>query len=177
MNLILIKPSKEYQSLIVDMLDEWTKYNASHPEANGSPRAIFCCDYHDFDNYIEYFKRQITDPEPNRVAATTYFALDLDNNIIVGACQIRHYLNESLRFEGGHVGDGIRPSCRNKGYGKEILRLALKECKKLGIKEVMISCNKDNIASKKCILFNGGIFENEVLSEGELIENYWIYCK
>ena len=38
---------------------------------------------------------------------------------------IRHYLNGYLLREGGHIGDGIRPSERRKGYAAAMIRLAL----------------------------------------------------
>ena len=157
------------------MLDEWSEYNATH-DTDLSPRAIFR-DYHDFDTYIEAQRKQETDPEPNRVPGTTYFALDKERNIIVGACQIRHYLNEDLRNGGGHIGDGVRPSERRKGYATEIIHLALEKCRELGIKEVLISCNSDNIGSRKSIINNGGVYEETVLDDGEPLEKYWIKLK
>ena len=88
---------------------------------------------------------------------------------------IRHYLNEALLKEGGHIGDGIRPSERRKGYATEMIRLALIECRKLGIDRVLMTCEKNNIGSAKSILKNGGVLENEfVNSEGCVEQRYWI---
>jgi predicted acetyltransferase len=100
--------------------------------------------------------------------------LDLDRNIFVGAVNIRHYLNESLLFDGGHIGDGIRPSERRKGYATAMIQLALDECKKMGITKVLMVCDKDNIGSAKSIIKNGGILENEIYSDGVLQQRYWI---
>lgn len=56
-----------------------------------------------------------------------------------------------------------------------MIRLALEECKKLGIKRVLMVCFKDNIGSKKSILNNGGILENEIPAEnGKIDQRYWI---
>ena len=172
MDLVLVKPSYEYKDLIVDMLDEWVEYNQTHI-TDHSPRAIFK-DYQDFDVYLENFVKEEIDPKPGYVPASTYFALDKERNVIVGACQIRHYLNESLNSGGGHIGDGVRPGERRKGYATEIIRLALQKCKELGIKEVMISCNDDNIGSKKSILKNGGVYDRSTLDDGKVLEIYWI---
>ena len=39
-------------------------------------------------------------------------------------------------------------------------------------------CNKENIASAKTIINNGGILENEILSEkGTIEQRYWINLK
>ena len=116
------------------------------------------------------YKRQ----EDGFVPDSTFFCLDEDRNIIVGAVNIRHYLNEYLLKYGGHIGDGIRPSERRKGYATKMIGLALEECKRLGIDKVLLVCDKDNIGSAKSIINNGGILENEVLEEGKLIQRYWI---
>ena len=56
-----------------------------------------------------------------------------------------------------------------------MLSLALDECRKLGIDKVLITCDKDNIGSRKHILNNGGIKEKEVIEEdGNIVERYWI---
>lgn len=103
------------------------------------------------------------------------FLLDEDRDRLLGAVNIRHYLNDSLLKEGGHIGDGIRPSERRKGYATEMIRLALTECKKLGIEKVLMTCDKDNIGSARSIIKNGGILENEfVNSEGNIEQRYWI---
>lgn len=104
-----------------------------------------------------------------------FFLLDEDRDRLLGAVNIRHDLNDSLLQEGGHIGDGIRPSERRKGYATEMIRLALVECKKLGIDQVLMTCDKDNIGSVKSIVKNGGILENEfVNSEGNIEQRYWI---
>ena len=59
----------------------------------------------------------------------------------------------------------------------EIIHLALEKCRELGIKEVLISCNSDNIGSRKSILNNGGVYEETVLDDGEPLEKYWIKLK
>ena len=172
--LVLIKPSKEYKDAIIEMLDEWSSYNATHV-TDPSPRAIFH-DYSDFDAYLAEFVRAETKPKPEHVPATTYFALDEQRNKIVGAICIRHYLTEALLNSGGHIGDGVRPSERGKGYGKEILRLALKECKyTFRIKKVLISAHSDNIASIKAIEANGGIFDKTVMDDGKPLQLYWVH--
>ena len=61
------------------------------------------------------------------------------------------------------------------GYATEMIRLALFECKKLGIKKVLMVCDKSNIASARTIIKNGGILENEFEDEkGKIQQRYWI---
>lgn len=87
---------------------------------------------------------------------------------------IRHDLNDYLLKYGGHIGDGIRPSERRKGYATEMIRLALEECRKLGLTRVLVTRDKNNIGSAKSIIRNGGILENEVLEKGVIKQRYWI---
>ena len=172
MNLKLIKLTKDYYNELSEMIDEW-KSDIEINHTNHSPYAIFKNDYHDFDNYINNL--EIKEAKDNKVPSSTFFLLDIDRNKLIGACNIRHYLNDDLMFDGGHIGDGIRPSERRKGYATKMIELALIECKKLGIDKVLITCDKDNIGSAKSITNNGGILENEVIdSNGKIVQRYWI---
>lgn len=168
MNIKLVKLSYEYKTQLFEMMDEWLS-----KETHFSPYVIRKNDYHDFENYLE--KLETKTEKDGLVPDSTFFCLDTDRNIFVGAVNIRHYLNEELLYTGGHIGDGIRPSERRKGYATKMIGLALDECKKLGIKRVLMTCDKDNIGSAKSIMNNGGVLENEVLNEhGVLEQRYWI---
>ena len=103
-----------------------------------------------------------------------FFAYDRERDILVGAVDIRHSLNEALLLDGGHIGDGVRPSERRKGYATAMIALALDECRKLGIEKVLMVCNKENTGSAKSIQNNGGVLENEINVEGETVQRYWI---
>lgn len=166
-NLKLVKATKEYQNQITEMLDEW---NATGEKI--IPYAIRRLDYHDFDYYCENL--EVKDKSSGLVPDSTFFCLDVDRDIMVGAVNIRHYLNEALLLNGGHIGDGVRPSERRKGIATGMIGLALQECKKLGIDKVLMVCDKENIGSAKSILNNGGILENEVVVDGVTEQRYWI---
>ena len=112
--------------------------------------------------------------EWNRNIYRVFFCFDEDRNIMVGAVNIRHYLNESLLRNGGHIGDGVRPSERRKGIATKMIALALDECRKLGIEKVLMVCDKENIGSAKSIINNGGVLENEVEVDGVIEQRYWI---
>ena len=172
MNVKLIKLTKEYYHQLAEMIDEW-KLDQEMNHTNHAPWAIFKNDYHDFNYYLENL--EISEPKDGTVPDSVFFLLDLERNILLGAVNIRHYLNDYLLQHGGHIGDGIRPSERGKGYATEMIRLALIECKRLGIDKVLMVCDKFNVASAKTIIKNGGILENEFADEdGEIIQRYWI---
>jgi len=130
----------------------------------------------DFSSYVKQLQERAEGknlPE-EYVPDTTYWLID--NGEFIGRVSLRHTLTESLLKEGGHVGYDIRPSKRNKGYGKRILELALQKAKEQGIHKVLVTCDETNIASKKIIEANGGIFENAIeVKEGKPKKlRYWI---
>ena len=172
MNVKLIKLTKEYYSQLSEMIDEW-RSDQEMNHTNHYPLAIFKYDYHDFNYYLDHL--EIKEPKEGKVPDSVFFLLDEERNILLGAVNIRHYLNDFLLQYGGHIGDGIRPTERRKGYATEMIRLALLECKKLGIDKVLMVCNKSNIGSAKSIIKNGGILENEFVDDdGEINQRYWI---
>ncbi len=172
MNVKLIKLTKEYYSQLSAMIDEW-RLDHEINQTNRSPWAIFKNDYCDFDYYLDNL--EIKEPKDGKVPDSVFFLLDIERNILLGAVNIRHYLNDYLFRFGGHIGDGIRPSERGKGYATEMIRLSLIECKKLGIDKVLMVCDKSNTASAKTIIKNGGILEKEFVDEdGEINQRYWI---
>lgn len=167
MNVKLVKLSYAYKQQLFDMMEEWLSL-----EQDFSPCAILKNDYRNFDYYLENLEcREATN---NLVPDSTFFLLDNERNIFLGAVNIRHYLNEGLLYDGGNIGDGVRPSERRKGYATAMIGLALEECKKLGLDRVLLTCRKDNIGSAKSICSNGGILENEIVSHGTLYQRYWI---
>ncbi|MBE6894071.1 MAG: GNAT family N-acetyltransferase [Ruminococcaceae bacterium] len=172
MNVKLIKLTKEYYSQLSEMIDEW-KLDQEINHTNHAPWAIFKNDYHDFEYYLDNL--EINEPKDGKVPDSVFFLLDVERNVLLGAVNIRHYLNDFLLQYGGHIGDGIRPSERGKGYATEMIRLALQECTKLGIDRVLMVCDKSNIASARTIIKNGGILENEYADEkGQIQQRYWI---
>ena len=167
MNIRLIKLSRVYKPHLEDMMDEGNSTGEKIV-----PYAIRKNDYHDFDCYLDNLEiKQETD---GKVPDTTLFCLDDDRDIFVGAVNIRHYLTEEMLVNGGHIGDGVRPSERRKGYATAMIGLALKEANKLGINRVLMVCDKNNIGSAKSIINNGGILENEVVVNGITEQRYWI---
>lgn len=108
------------------------------------------------------------------VPATLYMAVSKKDNHLIGMIHIRHYLNKYLLNFGGNIGYSVRKSERQQGYASEMLGLALEKCKELELEKVLITCNKNNIASAKTMLKNGARLENEIQKENDIIQRYWI---
>lgn len=87
----------------------------------------------------------------------------IDCDEYIGQASIRPELCTSyLLTYGGHIGYSIRPSKRRQGWGKKILALALYEARELGLKRALVTCDSDNIGSRKIIEHNGGQFESAI---------------
>ena len=105
MKLRLVKLSEEYKRHLNEMMEEW--YATGE---NIIPYVIRKNDYKDFEYYMDNL--EVKEGTENLVPDSTFFCLDEDRDIFVGAVNIRHYLNEALLRDGGHIGDGVRPSER-----------------------------------------------------------------
>jgi len=167
-NLQLVKPSIQLEKQYLDMLADWSK--------TGEKPVPFVLkiDPQNFPLMLEKLKGYSEGIDlDNFVEHSSYWLID-NNKKILGVVNIRHRLNESLLKKGGHIGYGIRPSERRKGYASEILRLAKEKARELSIDRVLITCDKNNIGSVKTILKNGGILESEEKINNEIIQRYWI---
>ena len=112
-------------------------------------------DHSDFASFIDtlngYSKGQ--NLPQNLVPNTTFWLIE--NLEIVGCSHLRHWLNDTLRFAGGHIGLGIRPSRRGQGYGMKLLNLTLDKASEIGIDDVHIHCYKSNKISSSLITASG----------------------
>ncbi|HRB01199.1 MAG TPA: GNAT family N-acetyltransferase [Ignavibacteria bacterium] len=165
----LISPSINLENEYKEMLEEW------HDSGEELVPFILRYDPKNFKKFVEQmegFKNGIDIPE-TFVPHSTFWLVNSEDKIL-GVVNIRHKLNDKLNLIGGHIGYGVRPSQRRKGYATKILELALEESKKLGIKKALVTCNKNNIASKKTILKNNGIFYQEKEVEGVSVLSFWI---
>ena len=109
------------------------------------------------------------------VAHSTYW-LVADGETVVGVSNLRHALTPFLRHEGGHIGYGVRPSARGRGFGNEILCRTLDRAEALGLSRVLIACDADNERSIRIIKRHGGVLEEDDVKahDGTTMHRYWI---
>lgn len=168
--IILVKPDLSYADEIIKYKEESL---AESPIINGSAGLDRFSSIEDWLQELK--KRSCEDTVPKGlVPSSTYLGLREKDNYIVGMIDIRHYLNEYLTQVGGHIGYGVRKTERNKGYAKQMLKLALEKCKELKIKKVLITCDEDNIASEKVILSANAKLEDIRNVDGENKKRFWI---
>lgn len=171
----LVFPNMAYKDKAIAYINEFYEYGS---EINGSGSLDSFLKESTYEVWLDKLIRymDIANLPESKVPALTYFFVREEDDKIVGMINIRLALNDFLRTEGGHIGYSVRPTERRKHYGTEMLNAALKVCDVIGIKEVLISCDKSNPASAGVIKNCGGILKSEFYSEtfGEILQMYVI---
>ena len=127
-----------------------------------------------FDEYLQTLREKETHPLQGMVPATRFWLIAA-GGVYAGELDLRHYLHEELRRFGGHIGYTIVPSQRRRGYGMLICQLGIIEARARGIGDILITCDEDNIASRKIIEANGGTLQDKVdAGQGVLTRRYWL---
>ncbi|GMQ60735.1 GNAT family N-acetyltransferase [Vallitalea sediminicola] len=168
----LIFPNLIHEEQVMDYRNEFL---INHDSMDGT------AGLRDYEDYVLWLERIKNNNNRNTrldglVPATTLLVIRESDDYLVGMVDIRHELNDYLYNYGGHIGYSVRRSERRQGYATELLRLTLRKCKELALDKTLVCCNKDNIASARTIMSNGGVLENEVIEDGELVQRYWIKC-
>lgn len=170
MKTTLISPTFELESKFREMLQDWN-FNNEEP----SPWTIDL-DTSDFEKYIN----KLIDAsngiglEGLLVPHSSFWLIDGNQNILATS-NLRHTLNDKLWVTGGHIGYGVTPCARRKGFATKILELTLLEAEKLGIDKALVTCSKRNLGSAKSILKNGGDLWKEPPMKNRITQYYWIH--
>jgi predicted acetyltransferase len=163
------EPSLEFQDSYLAVIKEFQEKGQPLDESISDPGP-------DFAAFVKNLKDEslAIDLKPGRVPQTTYWITDEDG--YAGRISIRHELTEKLLAIGGHIGYGVIPSKRGKGYATKAFQLVLPKARALGLEKVLLTCLSSNTASKRIIESNGGILENEVpTTDGKSSRlRYWI---
>lgn len=173
----LTAPTVELRESFLAAMDEFAAEGRGAPEDRsgiGSDLRSFGDRWHDPAVFREYVQDLLAEsreetPRPEGIVPQTTLWY-VDSSGYLGRLAIRHRLTPALRELGGHIGYDIRPSARRLGHATAMLAKALPMAHELGIDDVLITCDSDNIASEKVIRANGGIFEDQ---RGEKLR-FWI---
>jgi predicted acetyltransferase len=172
--LILVKPHEEYTLEILAYKQEFANAG-SHPHGSSG-----LYDESDITAWIERCRIMETEDAEEKtgyVQASQFLMLREGSKHIIGMINLRHSLGEEggyLAEHGGHIGFGVRPSERRKGYAKAMLLLCLEKCREFGLEKVLLTCDINNEASRRTIMACGGQFERLAQTGDQIDERYWI---
>ncbi len=167
----LVRPTIRYKEQLEEYKDEFFRENLSFIEGSGNLH-----EFSDISDWIKNNELMSTEETYDKdfVPHTTLLAIRESDDKLIGMTNLRHRLKAITDNLNGDIVYSVRRSERQKGYSKKILRLALNEMKNFQKEEVILTCDKDNIASVKAIVENGGILEKEMKFEGVVIQRYSI---
>ena len=167
----LVTPSSAFESSHRSFVEEF--------RSNGERVVPWVAD-EPFETFDDYVKALLAAADgigiPHGFVPHSTFWLIDSRDEIVAISNLRHGLTEGLLKHGGHIGYGVRPSARGRGHATEILRHTLARACDLGLRKVRLTCDKDNVASCRTILRNGGVLDDEeFMPEYRCVTSrYWI---
>ncbi|MCI8525184.1 MAG: GNAT family N-acetyltransferase [Oscillospiraceae bacterium] len=166
----LIPPTKADEGKVMDYRAELLARGGG---AGGCRKLLETADY---DRWLDPGTRRRT---PGWVESSVYLAMRPADKRLVGMVECRHHLTEFLLRYGGHVSYSVRPSEQRKGYATELLAQACRVYRGWGVSRILVTCDRGNEASRRTILANGGVMEDEVADKPRLgrtgvVQRYWI---
>jgi predicted acetyltransferase len=163
----LVPPDARFHASFMTAVDEFQReqVNVDH----------YRYELHDLEAFLEWLGQLEAESHPDAVARfpgwvpqTTLWWVD--GSAYLGRVGIRHRLTEPLLQFGGHIGYDVRPSARRQGHATAMLRAALAPARALGIEKALVTCDHDNVGSRKVIEANGGVADEP----NALKLRYWV---
>lgn len=176
----LENPSMKRKKDVIEYMNEHVKYNSA---INGTGSFDHVLEGETYEECMDrYYKIQDNEyaKSIDRCPGKTYFLIRKNDNKLIGMINIRHHLTPKMLVHGGHIGYGIRPTERRKGYNKINLYLGLlKALEEFNLDKVMLDCDVKNLGSDKTIQALGGVLERTDIDDydGVLTNVYWINTK
>ncbi|MEP7192666.1 MAG: GNAT family N-acetyltransferase [Actinomycetota bacterium] len=159
----------------LDVSDEKQATQAHEELARDDFEFLFVRQGEAWPDYLERVERERLGVDLREGWVPSTFLMAEVEGQIVGRVSIRHELNTYLAQFGGHIGYGVRPGFRRRGYATDILRQSLAVAASIGLDRVLVTCDVDNVGSAGTIERCGGVLENVVLVEGSVPRRrYWV---
>lgn len=174
----LVEPDARYRESFLRAMDGFLAEGRGSPDDNSSIGAAFrrwepqWRTDEGFAAYVEALRAEALPetPRPERFVPS-WTLWWVEGGEFLGRIQMRHPLNDHLREVGGNIGYDVAPEHRRRGHATAMLRAMLPiVAERYPVDEVLVTCDPDNVASRKVIESCGGVFEDE--RSGKL--RYWI---
>lgn len=174
----LILPEEKYWESFLDALDEQQMFPTQY-DINAIKKGVNFSNFNDYKLNCEN-NRLGKGLKDGYVPSTSLWLIE--NEKFVGIYDIRHWLTDSLEKRGGHIAYYIIPSARNRGLAVQGLKLCCEYAYNvLNLKNVLVTCNSNNVASyktmKKVMIEFGGNEANEIVFDDEKEKRIWIKTK
>lgn len=169
--LVLVPPGREHEEQVMAYRRAFLEAGSDFDGCAGLKET------ETYGEWLDFEGRALRKHGKDAVPSLVFLAMR--EGTLVGILEIRMKLTDFLLRFGGNIGYSVLPKERGQGYAKEMLALALEECRKLGMEKVLVNCDPENIPSAKTIQANGGVLENEVedtvgLTKSGIIQRYWV---
>lgn len=160
----LERPAEKDEKDFIEMMEKWRAFGG---RINPKLLRFFNGDY---PSWLERM-RKFWDGVGDGIFPHELLFFVKKEDLLIGATSIRY--NPTYCS----IACGIAPGFRDRGYGKETLRLILQKAREVGLEKVRITCDVDNIASQKIIEYGGGVFEKQEYKKNILVNIYWLELK
>ena len=170
----LEEPTINRKEEAIEYINEHYKYNSNINGCGSLDKYLKDKSYEEWLEFLNDLKTKEGASKYRWLPSVTYYLIRENDNKIIGMINIRLELNEQLKQHGGHIGYGIRPKERKKGYNKINLYLGLQACHKYGIKEVYLDADELNPASWRTMEALGGVFINTFTENNKTYKKYLI---
>lgn len=158
-NIRLVKPNKNYKNSFLTYVREIKKSESETYELYKNAEI-------DFELYVDELKNAelgIGLPE-GWIPCSSYWLVDLKDEVL-GVIRIRHRVDSDFLQTIGHIGYEIKTTRRREGNGNQILKMGLLEAGKMGVNNLLITCDEENIGSVRIIEGNDGKLRSSFIDE------------
>ena len=159
MDIKLIIPTEEYEEQVMQLRAELLADGEGFAGCSGLNTAQTYAEWLDHDALL---RKMYGD---GYVPSDVFLAVRTSDDRVVGVIDYRYVLSDFLMKYGGSTGYTVRRDERRKGYASEMLRLLCDKAREHGDSFLIVTCDRENEASRRTILKCGGVFENEVTDD------------
>lgn len=177
MKFYLETPTIERKEDALEYLNEFVEFGSDINGSGGLDKCLNGMTYEEWLDRLDKMSDADYAASIGKCPGKTFFFVNEEDKRIIGMINIRYNLSEAMLKFGGHIGYGIRPTERRKGYNKINLYLGLlKAREEFGLDRVMLDCSVTNLGSDGTIRALGGVLEKCEMdpNDNTLTNAYWI---